>query len=517
MSEATSQTAACEQLLDYVYDMLDGPQKAAFEQHLATCARCQAEAASFGKVRQATAKLMPDVEPTANLTGALHAQLMHAAAQRKPSRGKLLAFPRKIVQHPAWAAAAMFVIVGGAITINALRGNFAMPTTSSSTAVETVSAPVPASPPLAQPVAASDDAVASKTAKAEAPYGGAIADKLEAKKSAPPSAKHRKAGPSDEGEALGGVGGLAVKNATSGGGGAAVAKPSLRAGKQAALDSDDMKLIQDGSLVGGRAKDAPAKPAATSVARLSKEEEHALDQAAAPAPSATNEPERERAVTAAPASAAPPPPSAPAPSESVAQSSTPSAYGYKGYRAQPPQPASVMPQTAAQAPPMAMVQSSAPPPQASAPARAQQQQRSRGYTSALSAPAATAPQPQVEDLHQRADDLVRANRCDDAVKVYAELDRRSQRMSPKERANYVRCLTATGRQQAAEQQLDELKADKSVTNGLVQQAEGDVQTGRRSEKPKSAKKSVPNADRALSPPSDVAQPTPVQAVTPAKK
>ena len=32
--------------------------------------------------------------------GALHAQLMHAAAQRKPRRGVLLAFPRKIVRAP---------------------------------------------------------------------------------------------------------------------------------------------------------------------------------------------------------------------------------------------------------------------------------------------------------------------------------------------------------------------------------------------------------------------------------
>ncbi|HEX4459360.1 MAG TPA: hypothetical protein VIA18_15380, partial [Polyangia bacterium] len=158
------------------------------------------------------------------------------------------------------------------------------------------------------------------------------------------------------------------------------------------------------------------------------------------------------------------------------------------------QPAASPPMASAPPPPAA--RAVAPSPVVAAPASAQQSQTRGGYYgSSLPAPKAAAPQQQTEDLHARADELVRANRCDDAVKVYAELDRRAQRMSPKERANYVRCLTATGRQQAAEQQLDELKADKSVTNGLVRQAETDVQSGRRvGEKAKAAKKS--DADRA---------------------
>jgi hypothetical protein len=117
----------------------------------------------------------------------------------------------------------------------------------------------------------------------------------------------------------------------------------------------------------------------------------------------------------------------------------------------------------------------APPPVASA-------QSSLGYGNGplQPAPAVTAaPQQQQPDLHQRADALAHANRCDEAVKLYAEIDRRAERMLPKERANYVRCLTQTGRQEAAEQQLDELKADKSVTNGLVRRAEGDVEQSRR--------------------------------------
>src|SRR5262245_16531751 len=129
MSETTTNTSgACELALDYVYGELDEARKKAFEEHLPTCARCQREVASFGKVRAAVKRVMPAVEPSTALgTGALHAQLMHAAAQRKPRRGVLLAFPRKIMQHPALSAAAMFAIVGGAIAINWSRGKMAMP------------------------------------------------------------------------------------------------------------------------------------------------------------------------------------------------------------------------------------------------------------------------------------------------------------------------------------------------------------------------------------------------------
>src|SRR4051812_30976820 len=147
MSETTpnSTSDVCEQLLDYVYGELDEPRKRAFEEHLAGCSRCQTEAASFGRVRAAVKRVMPAVEPSANVGGALHAQLMHAAAQRAPRRGVLLAFPRKIMQHPAWAMAAMFTIVGGALAINWSRGKLAMPAAEES-------APAAASTPaVAQP------------------------------------------------------------------------------------------------------------------------------------------------------------------------------------------------------------------------------------------------------------------------------------------------------------------------------------------------------------------------------
>jgi anti-sigma factor RsiW len=485
VSEATPQTSACEQLLDYVYDMLDEAQKRTFEEHLATCPRCQAEAASFGRVRQATARLMPAVEPTAALGGALHAQLMHAASQRKASRGKLLSFPRKVMQHPAWAAAAMFVIVGSAITLNAVRGKLMMSPAAAPSAELKPEPVVAASPPAstASPTPEASGAIGGaapsleKADKAQAKDKQTEAEPADSKLAAAPMelAKKRVAAPAksykyDQNDDLlsdaPAKGSLrpapSLSRADSGGGAPAAAKPMAakrdaqiaQRAEGAAAASDGVGGFLGGAGTpggGGAGKSATAKSSAPStVAHLSKEEERSLSNAAAEQPAAA------------------PSPAASLPAGVVAQE--PTGYSARHRGATPPMPSAPAPAVAS-APPQTQVRSS------------------YNEGSALPAPKAAAPQ-QTEDLHQRADDLVRASRCDEAVKVYAELDRRAQRMSPKERANYVRCLTATGRQQAAEQQLDELKSDKSVTNSLVQQAEGDVQTGRRGvSKPKAAKKS----------------------------
>ena len=171
MSETTTNTSgACELVLDYVYGELDEARKRTFEEHLPTCARCQQEVASFGKVRTAVKRVMPAVEPTAQIAGALHAQLMHAAAQRKPRRGVLLSFPRKIVEHPALSAAAMFVLVGGAIAINWSRGKMAMPAAEQAVNdTKVAEAPKPtetlAEPVVPEPKAKEEEAAGKKLGK----------------------------------------------------------------------------------------------------------------------------------------------------------------------------------------------------------------------------------------------------------------------------------------------------------------------------------------------------------------
>jgi hypothetical protein len=108
--------------------------------------------------------------------------------------------------------------------------------------------------------------------------------------------------------------------------------------------------------------------------------------------------------------------------------------------------------------------------------------------SAASAPDAT------DQQRKRADNLAHTNQCDEAVKVYGEIERR-QRLTAQERANLVRCLGILGRPYEAQQQLDALKQDKSANSMQVRQAESELEAARRVA-PKKAKKSVPAASPA---------------------
>src|SRR5437868_5999712 len=105
-AETTHTTSPCEALLDFIYDELSGPARQAFETHLLGCASCQAEVAALKHVRGAVKEVLPFLEPPATATGALHAQLMHAAALGRPRRGKVIALFRQVVSHPGYAAAA---------------------------------------------------------------------------------------------------------------------------------------------------------------------------------------------------------------------------------------------------------------------------------------------------------------------------------------------------------------------------------------------------------------------------
>src|SRR6187549_3058491 len=108
MSEAVEHTPSlCDKLLDYVYGELSGDDLEQFKLHLLTCDPCKRELAGLERVRSAVKQALPAVEPPVDKM----AQLMHAAAQQKPKRGKVLMFVRRTVSHPAYAAAAVFVLV----------------------------------------------------------------------------------------------------------------------------------------------------------------------------------------------------------------------------------------------------------------------------------------------------------------------------------------------------------------------------------------------------------------------
>jgi len=168
-----------ELLVDYLYDELDPARRPAFEEHLATCARCTAEVAAFRRVRQA-ARALPSEEPSAALSERLMAAaaggnvvplrpgLSTPAGERTtervdplpaPARGQAAAgpvttlssyagqaIPRaaakamrwRWLRHPAWAAAASFVAVIGttAYFLSSDRGAVTTPAISEYAPVE---------------------------------------------------------------------------------------------------------------------------------------------------------------------------------------------------------------------------------------------------------------------------------------------------------------------------------------------------------------------------------------------
>jgi hypothetical protein len=76
-----------------------------------------------------------------------------------------------------------------------------------------------------------------------------------------------------------------------------------------------------------------------------------------------------------------------------------------------------------------------------------------------------------DSLRKKAEELASSGRCDEAVRIYGELEKSfpGVRLSPQDRLPYVRCLRLTGRTTRALDQLEILKRDKSVTNRLIEE------------------------------------------------
>jgi hypothetical protein len=460
----------CEQLLDYIYGELDEAQKQAFEAHLPSCARCQPEVASLGRTRQAAKRLMPAVEPPANLTGALHAQLMHAASQRRPKRGVVLQLFRRVAQHPQMAAAAMFLVVGGAFMLAWRKGKVLPPSPS---LAET---PIVESAKPAEPVTAFDKMAANQPT-------GTLPDNV---KGIEPAAKTEKELLDDHLQLAEGAGGAKNKEAT----------PALyEGGKVGKL------VLQTPPATYNVNPSAKHHAAGKSLRSIAKDEGDDLKLKLA-----SDELNGAGTVAGGPGSGRgdAPKSSAPAtPAYGRAQSSLPSQAA-----APPPPPSSVPPEAAnsevaRQAAPSAT-------PAASPPALSSRDSDSR-FIAREKAPvqkpaATTTATANVESNRKQFYELAKSNRCDEAIKLFQDLERTTQFISPNERAQYVRCLMQKGRQQEAEQQLIELKADKQVTNGEVQKLQEELDGARPKTQPahraeKKAKAAPPAAEYQASEPS----------------
>jgi hypothetical protein len=469
--EATnSAQPTCEQLLDYVYGELGEADKAAFEAHLPTCPRCQAEVTSLGRTRQAARRLMPTVEAPANLTGPLHAQLMHAASQRRPKRGVVLIF-RRVAQHPQLAAAAMFLVVGGAFVLSWHKGKLFPP------AAPSLTTPVPEVSKAAEP-SPSFDKLAAKppdgTKELELPREVAKPNDTDSIKL---DAKDKQT--TDDLVLRTSTGSYEVTrgprhHAASPGTRLAPKKKSASAKD---YSGDDMKMLQPNFDSSGSVGGSVGGVSGAGRGELAK----------ATAPTIPTE-----------AEAPPPPPSS---------------------RAKPQVMNSELQQQVA---PSAA-------PQPVAVARDADSAYKKREKAAVMKPSAATAAVNLETQRRRFDELAKSNRCDEAIKQFQELERTTmQTISPNERALYVRCLMQMGRQQEAEQQLLELKADKKLSNADTQKLQEELdgnrykyqrasQPSQPSKKAKTAPTSVESrnaAPPASPPPPQAQQLAPVQASPP---
>lgn len=460
----TNTSGACELVLDYVYGELDEAQKRTFEEHLPACARCQREVASFGKVRAAVKRVMPPVEPSGSLGGALHAQLMHAAAQRKPRRGILLAFPRKIIQHPALSAAAMFVIVGGAFALNWSHGKLAMPApTDEKVALD---APKPMEAPLAPKggEVAAEPMPASKAKEEAEADNRPIEDKTQL-------ALQTQTGPYAVKRPVAHRGAAATNAATN-----AVAAPAPKKTAPARMKN----IAVDGKLA--KYDDTLAAPMGNS----KDESARVGGLVGGGAGGGRADVNKEGAKSSAP--------DVLVPETSTANEKAPSKAHAAGgdqaqYRSAAPAPASAPPP----APPRMTVTSTPP---ASSTRDSGYFARSQAQTGAPAVQKPAANARNFDLLRKTADELAKTGRCDEAIKLYQELEKSSQYLSPTERVSWVRCLNQRGRQEEAQQRLDELKQEKKLTNAQIQDAERELSDARRKAEAKKAKKAPAPADRA---------------------
>jgi hypothetical protein len=128
--------SACQDIdalmMDWLYEELGQTDQARFDAHVATCARCQSELASFTRTREAV-RALPELEPPP----ALSAQLLHEAAKRAPqSKVKaadgerpgfwawLVGMFQPMAAHPALSAVATLVLVAGVTSALYLSGGF---------------------------------------------------------------------------------------------------------------------------------------------------------------------------------------------------------------------------------------------------------------------------------------------------------------------------------------------------------------------------------------------------------
>ncbi len=511
MSEATQHmpsdpSGPCDQLIDFAYDELSGAEADAFKTHLEGCAKCQADLAALKRVRGAVKAALPMVEPSAVVTGALHAQLLHAAAQRargKPHsveapRGKMLAFVRKVVMHPAYAAAAMVILVGGAVGIQWSRGRLLMP---APVAEETV-APT-ATPALEAPAAAPAASPAGTFfGKEDSAKGAAPMDKSERASVAKESAKLAaqldtlsKTGKDSlnleiAGKAMPVHSAAPVRRDSYGdNNGFTNTVPSA---KKRALSNDpanplaglDDLTVEKDTRYHGNVVGAPANK--NSVGRTIAAGGETRGATGSPG---ANQPEwnaqtSTMAGSVTSKSSPPPPPKASAPASVAASADR------EGNDAPVDRPRAEY-----KSQQQVVVDGKLAGPRSGSGGAIAGDAKPQEQKPVIALPRAPQGQAQgtsaglltrnAEGLRKKADDLAASGRCDEAVRMFQDLEKSypTYRMTPKDRLPYVKCLRQTGRLQQASDELDSLKREKAVDNRMIHDEELQLQQRMRAPAP----------------------------------
>jgi len=486
-----SPPSPCEQLLDFAYGELEGEAQAAFERHLAGCARCQAELSSIERVRGAVRAVMPMVEPpqTTMEMGALHAQLLHAAAQRKPAggHGKVLELKspwkrvQRVVMHPAFAAAAVFVIVGGVVGMQWKR--------SVEPAPMTATAPAPTPAPAAPPVAA---------VPADQPNE---AGHLAAKEKEGAKQGEGTAAVSKDSIYLGTDTGDAYRVR---GEAAATSGKKVAAAKRSADPVDPLAGLGDGDVSGGAGSvakreakaPAPAKPMAMPATEKPSPKTNAVGGATSPddltsltrrdSNGTWNAQTRNWASPSSGAAPAAPPPPTTTPSVPVYETEQARALG-KGGRAGASSATSVStpPAGAAfgSAPSQALTPSTVTQQNSGAGGYAQgmvQQQPVRGPTDGALAKNAA-------EMRKKADELARTGRCDEANAIYQQLEKTvaNFKLTMTERANLSHCRGQQGRMRQTQDELDSLKAAEPLEERQQQPKASSTKSDKKQRMPQS--------------------------------
>ncbi len=471
MSTATENIdspSACDRLLDYVYGELAGDALDEFKLHLLGCEKCKRELAGLERVRTAVKQAMPAVEPAADKMAAMHAQLMHAAAQQKPKRGKVLMLARRMASHPAYAMAAMFAIVCGVVTLNWSMGRMAMPVAEK--ALHEPMAPAPVAGPT------------TVTTEEPGKPVGAVATPPAAEPVLVPAHKPIETFANDKT-----VNETKITLQTGAPAAPAYAVKRAPARKEAPQEELLLDGVGKGGEGGGRgAYDAPKRDsnADDSFGGLSRR--HASGGADLNQGYSTDQKKKAEPSRSAPVVAAAPPPAPPAKFADLEKDERQAPMGAKNQAPPTVQPA-----------PPAQNQASSPS-LAAAPEKAKNKVEEKPQ-SPTETRMAQQPAPQAKaaidpaQLKKRAEELASANRCDEAVPLYQQLDRQSPTyMSPKERLNYVRCLRMTGRDDAADAVVErEKKANVLRQNANGANTNANVQNSQNARKAGKAKAAAP--------------------------